>query len=161
MYLRRDSAAGVRFLAAVKEGRGLKPSARAAGIGKQTGYRWLRESFVMLREKGLSVEAAQSELGFVSPLMLEWDKQHGDGRAGRHHLRVGEDVEDAFWRCFLAGDSLDAARRLPVVAGPVLGAARAGSVRPCRWPAAESAVGAGAGVGGRAPPGPRTRTPCA
>ena len=67
MYLRHDSAAGVRFLAAVKEGRGLKPSARAAGIGKQTGYRWLRESFVMLREKGLSVEAAQSELGFVSP----------------------------------------------------------------------------------------------
>jgi hypothetical protein len=41
MYLRRDSAAGVRFLAAVKEGRGLKPSARAAGSGKQTGYRWL------------------------------------------------------------------------------------------------------------------------
>jgi hypothetical protein len=52
MYLRSDSAAGVRFLAAVKEGRDLKPSARAAGIGKATGYRWLRESFVALRGQG-------------------------------------------------------------------------------------------------------------
>lgn len=46
MYLRADSAAGVRFLSSVREGRGLKPSARAAGVGKETGYRWLREAFV-------------------------------------------------------------------------------------------------------------------
>jgi hypothetical protein len=56
MYLRSDSAAGVRFLAAVKEGRGLKPSARAAGIGMATGYRWLRESFVALRGRRLRPE---------------------------------------------------------------------------------------------------------
>lgn len=54
MYLQRDSAAGVRFLTAVKDGRGIKPSARAAGIGKQTGYRWLRESFVALRSQELA-----------------------------------------------------------------------------------------------------------
>jgi len=55
MYLRRDCAAGVRFLAAVKAGCGVKPSARAAGVGKQTAYRWLRESFTELREHGVSV----------------------------------------------------------------------------------------------------------
>ena len=65
MYLRSDSAAGVRFLAVVKEERGLKPSARAAGIGKATGYRWLRESFVALRGQGFSVEAAEAELGLL------------------------------------------------------------------------------------------------
>jgi IS30 family transposase len=150
VYLRRDSAAGVRFLAAVKEGRGLKPSARAAGIGKQTGYRWLRESFVTLREQGMSVEAAQSELGFVSPLMLEWDKQHANGRAGRHHLRVGEDVEDAFWRCFLAGDSLDAARR-------VAGVSRATAYR---WWRARFLVLRGQGLSARAA-GRQLRVPSA
>ena len=46
MYLRSDSAAGVRFLASVREERGIKPSARAAGVGTATGYRWLRESFL-------------------------------------------------------------------------------------------------------------------
>jgi hypothetical protein len=44
MHLRSDSAAGVRFLASMREGRGIKPSARAAGVGKETGYRWLREA---------------------------------------------------------------------------------------------------------------------
>lgn len=51
MYLRSDTAAGVRFLASVREGRGIKLSARAAGTGKETGYRWLRESFLALRER--------------------------------------------------------------------------------------------------------------
>ncbi len=37
MYLQRDCAVGVRFLSAVKEERGLKPAARAAGVGKKTG----------------------------------------------------------------------------------------------------------------------------
>src|ERR1019366_6632642 len=112
MYLRSDSAAGVRFLAAVKEGRGLKPSARAAGIGKATGYRGLRESFVALRGQGFSVEGGQAELGFCSQLMLEWEEQRlARPREGRHHLAVGADVEDAFWRCFLAGGRLDRATR--------------------------------------------------
>lgn len=49
MHLRSSSAAGVRFLTSVKEGRGLKRSAREAGIGKETGYRWLREAYVAHR----------------------------------------------------------------------------------------------------------------
>ena len=112
MYLQRDSATGVRFLAAVKDGRGLKPSARAAVIGKETGYRWLRESFVALREQGLSVEAAQVELGFSSSLLLKWEEQRlARPREGRHHLAVDAGVENEFWRVFLSGDGLDVARR--------------------------------------------------
>jgi hypothetical protein len=38
MHLSSSSAAGVRFLTTVREGRGLKKSAREAGIGKETGY---------------------------------------------------------------------------------------------------------------------------
>ena len=52
MYLRSDSVAGVRFLASMAEGRGVKPSARAAGVGKETGYRWLRGC------RGLRVQVA-------------------------------------------------------------------------------------------------------
>jgi hypothetical protein len=43
MHLGLDSAAAVRLLASVLEGRGLKPSARAAGVGNETGYRWVRD----------------------------------------------------------------------------------------------------------------------
>ena len=111
MHLQRDSAVGVRFLAAVKEGRGLKRSARAAGVGKETGYRWLRESFLILSEQGLSVEAAQVELGYFSPLVARWDRSCPRGDDRRHHLRVDAQVEEEFWRCFLAGASLEAARR--------------------------------------------------
>ena len=108
MHLLRDCPAGIRFLAAVKEGRGLKPSARAAGVGKETGYRWLRESFAALRQQGLSVTAAQAELGFNSPMVLEWEAQRVIGER-RHHLAVDSAIEDAFWRCFLGGAELDAA----------------------------------------------------
>lgn len=111
MYLRSDSVAGVRFLAAVREGRGVKPSAQAAGVGKAIGYRWLRESFLALRESGCSVEDAQVELGYFSALVLEWDEQLLTDLGGRrHHLAVDRAVEDAFWRCFLAGHTFEAAR---------------------------------------------------
>jgi len=113
MHLHRDCAAGVRFLAAVREGRGLKPSARAAGVGKETGYRWLREAFGALREQGLSVLEAQVMLGYSSALVLGWDEQRiADVRDGRHHLAVEARVEDLFWVRFAAGDSLDVARRV-------------------------------------------------
>lgn len=108
MHLQRDCPSGIRFLAAVKEGRGLKPSARAAGVGKETGYRWLRESFTALRQQELSVAAAQAELGFHSPLVLEWEARRVIG-GRRHHLSVDVAVEDAFWRSLLAGAELDAA----------------------------------------------------
>jgi transposase, IS30 family len=111
MHLRRDSPAGVRFLAAVKDGRGLKPSARAAGVGKETGYRWLRESFFVLRQQGVSVIAAQADLGYHSPTVVEWEARRA-GDTGRHHLAVDVTVEDAFWRCFLGGAELDVARSI-------------------------------------------------
>jgi len=62
MYLRPDSAAGVRFLSWVREGRGLKASARAAGVGKETCCRWLREVFFVLRSQDIGVDEAQATL---------------------------------------------------------------------------------------------------
>jgi IS30 family transposase len=98
-------------LAGVKEGRGIKPSARAAGIGKETGRRWLREAFVEFRERGLSVEAAQAELGYASPLIVQWDRRRLEDRSGRHHLAVDVAVEGAFWERFEAGGTIAAASR--------------------------------------------------
>ncbi len=95
MYLRADSAAGVRFLSSVREGRGLKASARAAGVGKETGYRWLREAFLVLRSQGVGVDETQSQLGYRSPLVQGWEcdwlARDGDGR---HHLAVPVSVEE-------------------------------------------------------------------
>ncbi len=61
MHLSSSSAAGVRFLTSVREGRGLNRSAREAGIGKETGYRWLREAYVAHRRGGKSI--AETEAG--------------------------------------------------------------------------------------------------
>ena len=112
MHLGLDSAAAVRFLASVREGRGLKPSARAAGVGKETGYRWLRESFLALREEGLSSAEAQARLGVVSVRVAVWDREHAERPVdGRHHLQVPADVEERFWSQYLVGVSLDDAAR--------------------------------------------------
>jgi IS30 family transposase len=118
VYLRRESAAGVRFLACVREGRGLKPSARAAGVGKETGYRWLRESFGVLRDAGLSAEEAQAALGYRSPRVVLWEQQRASQLANgnRHHLAVAAEVEKAFWDAFAGGASLEAAARSAGVA---------------------------------------------
>jgi IS30 family transposase len=75
VHLRSASAAGVRFLAAMREWRGVKPSARAAGIGKESGFRWLRESFVALRERGVPNAEAQARLGYPSQRVLLWEEQ--------------------------------------------------------------------------------------
>ncbi len=113
MHLGLDSAAAVRFLASVREGRGLKPSARAAGVGKETGYRWLRESFLALRDEGLSSAEAQGRLGVVSVRIAVWDREHVAGLVdSRHHLQVPVTVEEAFWDEYLAGGRLDDAARL-------------------------------------------------
>jgi len=112
MHLHCDSAAGVRFLACVREGRGIKPSARAAGIGKETGYRWLRETFIAMCDQGLSMEQARAELGYSSARIGVWEQQRTTRPAGaRHHLAVAADVEVRFWVSFTAGASVDAARR--------------------------------------------------
>jgi len=112
MYLRADSAAGVRFLSSVREGRGLKPSARAAGVGKETGYRWLREAFLVLRSQGIGVDGAQARLGYRSALVQGWECDRLVSRGdGRHHLAVPIGVEELFWDRFLAGDSVQTAGR--------------------------------------------------
>jgi IS30 family transposase len=97
MYLQSDSAAGVRFMAAMAEGRGVKPSARAAGVGKETGFRWLRERFLASRALGVSVADAQAELGYFSARVVEWDRDRAIGVPVRHHLAVPVDVEAEFW----------------------------------------------------------------
>ena len=116
MHLRRDSALGRRFLASVREGNGLKPSARAAGIGKETGYRWLREAFVELRQAGVDMVGAQQQLGFVSPLVLEWEQERlAAGPDPRHHLAHALLVEETFWAAFDEGASVADASRVAAV----------------------------------------------
>ena len=116
MHLRRDSAMGRRFLASVRQGQGLKPSARAAGVGKETAYRWLREAFVELREAGVDVLEAQQQLGYSSPLVREWERARlAAGPDPRHHLALDVAVEEMFWAAFNAGASVaDAARAASV-----------------------------------------------
>lgn len=112
MHLRSDSAAGVRFLALVREGRGLKASARAAGVGTETGYRWLREAYCALRAQGLNADQAQQRLGLVSTRAAVWEREYAAGRGSvRHHRRVTVDVEDAFSAAYLSGQSLETARQ--------------------------------------------------
>ena len=72
MGLRSDSVAGVRFLVAVDEGRGIKPAARSVGVHSWTGYRWLRKAFLVLRCNGLDAEAAQAELGCFTAKAAVW-----------------------------------------------------------------------------------------
>ena len=112
MVLRSDSSAGVRFLASVAEGRGIKPSARAAGVGKETRYRWLRDTFIELRRQGSSVKEARIELGISLSRAEEWDKHRvARGGDGRHHLAVPARMEKGFWVAYLGGGSLEVARR--------------------------------------------------
>jgi len=108
MYLRSTSAAGVRFLAAIKEGRGLKPSARDAGVSKTIGYRWLRERYLVLRRDGSSVVEVTAELGFTTSKMLAWEADVTRD-TDRHHLRVDARAEEAFWVVFDRGQRMDLA----------------------------------------------------
>ena len=113
MGLRSDSVAGVRFLAAVREGRGIKPAARSVGVHPWTGYRWLREAFLALRSNGLDAEAAQADLGCFTAKAQVWEEEFLAGLGdGRHHLRVRVEVEDIFWVHYGAGGSLPTASAL-------------------------------------------------
>ncbi len=110
MGLRSDSAAGTRFLAVVREGRGIKPAARSVGVNPWTGYRWLREAFLALRRKGLDVEAALAELGCFTAKAAVWEQEFLAGPGdGRHHLRVQVKVENAFWAHYDQSGSLSGA----------------------------------------------------
>src|SRR5665647_2478886 len=113
MARRSDSVAGVRFLAAVHEGRGIKPAARSVGVHPWTGYRWLREAFLALRSNGLDAEEAQEHLGCFTAKAQVWEEEFLAGLAdGRHHLRVRVEVEDIFWAHYDEGGSLSTARAL-------------------------------------------------
>src|SRR5688572_27295659 len=105
MYRRLDSPEGARFLALIREGKGLKPSSRAAGVGKETGYRWLCEAFLELRGSGLGMEAAQARLGFSSSRVNEWEGRFQQDDE-RHHFQVDADVEAGFWASYQQGASL-------------------------------------------------------
>ena len=66
MYLASSSPAALRFFASIKGGRGLKPSARDAGINKEVGYRWLRERYLQSRRNGISASETIADLGFTT-----------------------------------------------------------------------------------------------
>jgi len=65
MYLQRDCPMGIRFLAAVKDGGGLKPSARAAGVGKKADP-------VLPRRSTYRRTAVTTPNHPESPAMSEW-----------------------------------------------------------------------------------------
>ena len=92
MHLSSSSAAGVRFLTSVREGRGLNRSAREVGIGKETGYRWLREAYVAYRRSGKSIAETEAVMGLASAKSIAWEAEVAAG-PGRHHLRVAVDAE--------------------------------------------------------------------
>ncbi|WP_461186785.1 IS30 family transposase [Arthrobacter sp. Z4-13] len=108
MYQQFDSPTGVRFLALIKEGKSFRESVRVTGIGKETGYRWLRDEYLRFRSKGRDHAAAQTELGFTSRNAEEWNKRFLRG-AGRHHFQVDPAVEEAFWSSYSTGVSVGAA----------------------------------------------------
>ncbi|MDQ0769560.1 hypothetical protein QF031_002309 [Pseudarthrobacter defluvii] len=105
MYLSSSSAAGIRFLASVKLGHGLKASARHAGIDKEVGYRWLREEYLRLRRNGKTPSETTAELGFSTSRLAAWEADVGQVK-DRHHLRMNIDEEVSFWAAFDRGESL-------------------------------------------------------
>lgn len=108
MHLSKNSAAGARLLASLQAGVSLTRAARAAGVGKETARRWVREEYDRLRSSGLSPAQAQEQLGFVSVLMPRWDQAREAGD-GRHHRRRPASGEAAFWSVFDDGAALTAA----------------------------------------------------
>lgn len=98
------SAAGVRFLGSIKEGRGLKRSAREAGVHAEVGYRWLRERYLRYRRDGMSAADVEAVLGFSSARLMVWEAEVGHSE--RHHLRVDGDVEKVFWNTYESGSAL-------------------------------------------------------
>ena len=98
MVLSLSSPAAARFLAAIREGHGLKGSARMAGIDKEVGYRFLRDRYLALRRDGMGTLEAVDMLGFRSNRVASWEA--AVGRDGRHHLRVEAVREQSFWHAF-------------------------------------------------------------
>ncbi|GAA1874612.1 hypothetical protein GCM10009715_21750 [Paeniglutamicibacter psychrophenolicus] len=108
MYLSSSSPTGIRFLASIKQGNGLKPSARAAGIHKEIGYRWLRESYLRFRSEGLGPAEATEALGFTTSRLPAWEAAVAVA-TGRHHLQANVQDETEFWAAFARGTRVDQA----------------------------------------------------
>jgi len=109
-----DSAAQARFLGLVRDGRGLKYSARTAGVHLDVGYQWLRAEFFLLREGGLDCEQARGTLGGVTSKVAVWEASFISGNYNRHHLRVEPSREKAFWSAFAVRRTV---RQSAVIAG--------------------------------------------
>lgn len=82
-----DSRAGDRFLALIREGRSFRDLGRVTGIGKETGYRWLRDAYLRFRSEGLDHAATQTELGFTSNNVEKWNDRFLSS-TWRHHFQV-------------------------------------------------------------------------
>jgi IS30 family transposase len=86
MYLSSSSHAAVRFLASIKDGRGLKPSCHLAGITMTVGYRFLEEVYLRERRAGKLAKDVLLDLGVRSSLVQVWELRVGISN-DRHHLR--------------------------------------------------------------------------
>ncbi|MEV8133505.1 hypothetical protein AB0O54_20455 [Pseudarthrobacter oxydans] len=108
MHQQFDSPTGVRFLAFIREGRSFRQSVQLIGIGKETGYRWLRDEYLRFRGEGLDHVQAQTQLGFTSSNAENWNERFLNDD-GRHHRQVDPTVEEAFWSSYASGMSVGAA----------------------------------------------------
>ncbi len=113
MFLTPSSSAALRFFASIKDGRGLKPSARDAGIDKEVGYRWLREKYLKSRRDGISASETIAELGFTTSRLMGWEAEV-ERPHERNHLRVDADQEVVFWAAIDRGQRMETAA---IVAG--------------------------------------------
>ena len=109
MVLSSSSPAAARFLAAIREGHGLKGSARMSGIDKEVGYRFLRDRYLALRRDGMSTLDAVDTLGVRSSRVASWEAMVGHD--GRHHLRVEAAREQSFWHAFDSGSDVAVSAR--------------------------------------------------
>ncbi|SEF12571.1 hypothetical protein SAMN04489740_4259 [Arthrobacter alpinus] len=104
MCLRSSSPGGVRFLASIRQGNSLNSSARACGIHKEVGYRWVHESYLQRPKEGTSPAQATPSNGFTTARLPAWEAAVGEV-TGRHHLKVNVEVESVFWEVFDRGQS--------------------------------------------------------
>ena len=90
MHLSSSSAAGVRFLTSVREGRGLdRFRAREAGIGKETGYRWPQEAYGAHLPGGNSIAETEAVMGLASAKSIAWEAEAGARLASPFWRNVG------------------------------------------------------------------------
>ena len=99
MYLTPSSPTVLRFFASIKDGRGLKPSARDAGIDKEVGYRWLREKYLKsrrdatLRERyGVEVLETGADPAVVRATLVDRDAQGAERDERQAQARDDQDL---------------------------------------------------------------------